>query len=125
MPELPEHPVHLIHISLGIVVLHTQLITVGFADAAVLVCPGVPDVAAEIMDVVALFLPDPEQFIYRAFEILAPQGQHREFLPQVIAVDHPEAFDRVGRRSVLPMRAHRKIRIPHAVIPNITAGFNE
>ena len=57
--EVPEHLIHLVHIPLGIVVLHAQLVTVGLADGAVLIGPGIPDVAAELMDVVGLLLPDP------------------------------------------------------------------
>ena len=41
--EVVEDPVHLIHISLRVVVLHRELIAVGLADGAALIGPLIPD----------------------------------------------------------------------------------
>ena len=60
MLQVVEHAVHLIEHPLFILVLHAELVAVGLADAAALVRPGIPDVGGEVVDVIALFLPDPE-----------------------------------------------------------------
>ena len=62
--QVVQHPVHLVHVALGIVVLHAQLIAVGLADGAGLVGPGVPDFGVQVVDVVGLLLPDPQHFFH-------------------------------------------------------------
>ena len=125
MLQVVQHPVHLVHIPLGIVVLHPQLIAIGFADGAALIRPLVPDMAPQVTDVVGLLLPDPQQFVHRRLPVGPADGKNGKFLPQVIAVDDAEFFDRMGRRSVLPVRAHLLLRIPDAVLQNIPAVLNE
>jgi len=121
MLQVIEDPVHLIHVSLGIVVLHCQLVAVGFADGAGLISPAVPDVAPEVMDVVGLLLPDPQKLINTGLEVGAAQGQDGELLLQIIAVHKTELFHRVGGGTVLPMGTHRKVRVPNTAIQYIAA----
>ena len=64
MLQVVEHAVHLIEHSFFILVLHAELVAVGLADAAALVRPRVPDVGGEVVDVVALFLPDPQKLVH-------------------------------------------------------------
>ena len=45
MLEVKQHSVDLIHLALGVAVLHAELIAVGLADGAGLVRPSVPDMA--------------------------------------------------------------------------------
>ena len=123
--EIPEHLVHLVHVPLGIVVLHAQLIAVSLADGAVLVRPGVPDPGAQVVHVVALLLPDPQQLVDGGLPVGAPQGQDREFLGQIVAVHNAEFLDGMGRRAVLPAGSHLPIGVPDAVRQNIPAVLNE
>lgn len=67
-----------------------QLITVSFADGAVFICPLIPDVAVEIVDIVGFLLPDPQQFVNTGFEICAPDGQNGKFPLQIITVDNAD-----------------------------------
>ena len=46
-------------LSLFILMLHAQLIAVSLTNGAVLIRPGIPDVAVEIVNIVGFFLPDP------------------------------------------------------------------
>ena len=62
--KIKKNYVYLIHHSLFILMLHTQLITVGFSDGTVLIGPAVPDMAVKIMDIVGFLLPDPEDLIH-------------------------------------------------------------
>ena len=79
--QVVQHPVHLVHLPLGILVLHRQLIAVGLADGAVLVRPAVPDVAPQVVDVVGLLLPDPQQLVDAGFEVGPADGEDGELLP--------------------------------------------
>ena len=79
--QIVQHPVHLIHLPLGVLVLHRQLIAVGLADGAVLVRPAVPDVAPQVVDVVGLLLPDPQQLVDAGLEIGAAHGEDGKLLP--------------------------------------------
>lgn len=45
---------------------NNELIAIGLADRAGLIRPLIPDVAAQITDVIGLFLPDPKQLVDRA-----------------------------------------------------------
>ena len=125
MLEVIQHAVHLIELALGIDVLLGQLIAVGLADGTRLVGPAVPDVAVEVVDVVGLFLPDPQQLVDAGFEIGAAQRQNGELLPQVIAVDDAELFHRVGGGAVLPAGTDILVGVPHAVGQNINAILTE
>ena len=78
--QIVEHPVHLVEVALGVVVLLGQLIAVGLADGAVFVGPGVPDVAAQLGDPVGFLLPDPEQLVDGGLVIGPAQGHDRKFL---------------------------------------------
>ena len=123
--QIPQHLVHLVHVPLGIVVLHPQLIAVRLADGARLIRPGIPDVAVQVMDIVGLLLPDPQQLIHRRFQILLPHGDDRELLPQVIAVDHPTELHRVGGRAILPAGPDLPVRVPDAPAQDRSAILNK
>ena len=120
-----QHPVHLIELPLRIPVLHRQLIAVGLADGAGTVGPAVPDVAPEIVDVVGLLLPDPQQLVDAGLEIGAAQGENGELLPQVVAVDDAEFFHRVGGCAVIPVGAHLQLRVPYAVGQDLPAVLDK
>ena len=123
--EIVEHPVHLVKLPLEVAVLDSQLVAVGLADGAALVRPGVPDVAGQVVDVVGLLLPDPQKLVHRALEGHFADGLHREFRPQIVAVDDTEFLHRVGRGAVSPPGAHLLLRVPHPVGQNLLAIFNE
>ena len=80
MLQIPEHLVDLIHISFGVMMLYAHLIAVRFADGAGLVGPRVPYMGVEVMNVVALFLPDPEDLVHGRFPVGAPDRQDGELL---------------------------------------------
>ena len=125
MLQVPQHLVHLIHVPLGVVVLDAQLITVGLADGAVLVCPGVPNPGAQVVDVVALGLPDPQQLVNGALPEGAPDGEDGKLLRQVVAVHNAEFLDGVGAFAILPAGADRPVRVPNAIGKNILAVLDE
>ena len=117
--EVIQHAVDLIEHPLGILVLHAQLIAVGLADGAVLIRPGVPDMRAQLMNVVRLLLPDPQQLVNTALKINLAQGHDRELFLQIIAVYHAEPFDRMGRHAVLPAGTHLERLIRAAVLDDL------
>ena len=123
--QVPDDLIDLVHISLRIVVFDTELIAVCFADGTRLICPGIPDAGAKIMHIVALCLPDPEQFVNGGFPKGPADGENREFLRKVVAVDNAEALDGVSRRPVFPAGTDRQICIPCTVIENLTAILNK
>ena len=124
--QVIEHAVHLVEFALGILVLYAELIAVGLADRAGLVGPLIPDMAAQVVDVVRLLLPDPQQLVHGGLPIGAPQRQQRKLLGQVVAVDDAELLDRVRRSAVvLPVGAHGPVGIPDAVFQYVAAVADE
>ena len=76
----------------------------------------------QVADVVALFLPDPEELIHRRLPVGPAEGQDGELLLQIVAVDDAEFFDGVGGRAVLPVGTDVLIGVPNAVaqdLPNV------
>ena len=104
--QIVEDAVHLVHHAFLVLVLHAQLIAVGFSNGTVLVCPAVPDVAVKIMDIVGFLLPDPQDLVHGTFQRSFSKGQRREFLSQIITVHHTETLDGISGSTVLPYRAH-------------------
>ena len=88
---------------------------VGLAYAAVLICPWIPDVAVQVVDVVGLFLPYPQKLVHRRLKGSASQCDDGKFPGKVVAVHDAEALDGVGRGAVLPYRTHVIVCIPDAV----------
>lgn len=76
--EVKKHSVHLVEFALGIYALFAELIAVRFANRACFVRPAVPDMRIQIMHVVALFLPNPKDFVYCGFECCAAQSDDRK-----------------------------------------------
>ena len=105
--------------------LHRQLIAVGLADGAVFIRPAVPDVAPQVVDVVGLLLPDPQQLVDAGLEKGAAHGEDGKLLPQIVAVDDAELLHGVGGRAVLPMGAHLLVGVPHPVLQDVAAIFLE
>ena len=119
--QVVDHPVHLVHHALFVLVLHLHLVSVGFSDGTVGIRPTVPDVAVQVMDIAGLLLPDPQHFIGTAFDPGAPKRQCRKFPGQVVTVHHPEPLHRIGGGFVLP---HRSYLLPFragAVVDDIPA----
>ena len=77
------------------------------------------------MDVVALFLPDPEDLVDRRFQIRSSDGQNGKLLPQIITGDLSEFFDRVRGRAVLPAGPDLAVSVPGAVFEDVPAICNE
>ena len=102
--QIEQNPVHLIELPFPINCLLRQLIPVGLADRAVFVGPAVPDMRLQIADIIALFLPDPKQFVYTGLESSAADREYGKLLLQIVTVDNPEFFHRVRGSAVLPMR---------------------
>ena len=123
--QLPDYPIHLIHIALRVVVLHPQLIAVGLADSALVVSPGIPYVAAQLVNVVGFLLPDPQQLIQSGLPIGAANGENGELLGQIVAVDYAEFVDGVGRGAVLPAGPDLLVGVPDALGQNVLAVLNK
>ena len=77
MLQIVDHPVYLIEHPLFILVLYSHLIAIGFSDRA-FIRPAVPNVALQIVNIIGLFLPDPQQFIRTAFDSSPAKRQGRE-----------------------------------------------
>ena len=125
MLQIPQNFIHLIHVALRVVVLHAELIAVGLADGAVFIRPRVPHAGAQIVDVVALELPYPQQLVYCGLPVGAAESEYGELLGQVIAVYYSEFFYRVRALAVVPLRAYRAVGVPYAVIKDIAAVLDE
>src|SRR5699024_1953093 len=77
------------------------------SDRSVLICPGIPDMGVEVMDIVGLSLIDPEDLIHAGFQSGLSQSQRRELLSQVITVHYPEPLNGVGCfPGILPVRPY-------------------
>ena len=105
--------------------LHADLIAVGLADGAVLIRPAVPDVAPQVVDVVGLLLPDPQQLVDAGLEVRPADGEDGELRLQVVAVDDAEFLHRVGGGAVGPVGTHLLVGVPHAVLQNVPAVLFE
>ena len=119
--EIVEHAVDLVEQAFFVLVLYAELIAVGLADGAGFVGPGVPDVGGKVVDVVGLFLPDPEKLIHRALEVGAAKRENGELPLQIIAVDKTELLDGMGGCAVGPVGADGKVIVAHTVLQNIKA----
>ena len=123
--QVVEDPVHLVHLTLRVLVLDPQLVAIGLANGASIIRPSIPDVGTQVVDVVGLLLPDPQQLVHGALEGHFADGLHRELFPQVIAVDDTELLHGVGGRPIFPPRPHRKVGIPGTVCQDILAILDE
>ena len=123
--QIVNHPVRLIHHSLFILMFHTHLVSVCFPDRSIFIRPAVPDMTPEFIDIVGLLLPDPEHLVHTALDRRAAQCQRREFLRQIIPVNHTEFFDRVRRSSVFPHRTYFLSFRTCSVINNVPAHINK
>ena len=72
--QIIKDAVDLVEFAFGIDGFLAELISIGFADRTGLVGPGIPDVGVEVMDVVALLLPNPKDFVDRGAEADFPKG---------------------------------------------------
>ena len=122
--QVIQHTIDLIEHPLGILMLHAELITIGLADGAVLIRPTVPNVAAQLVDVVGLFLPDPQQLIDAGAVIRPAQRHDGKFFFQVISVNNAEALDRVRGCAVRPVRTHLAVGVPDALGEDLPTSFN-
>ena len=119
--QIVQNLVYLIELPFRELIFYAQLVAVCLADAARFIRPAVPDMRRKIVDVIALFLPDPEDLVDGRFEVGAAYGKNGKFFPQIIARHLPEFFDGMRGCSVLPARAHLPVRIPRAVFEDVPA----
>ena len=64
--QVIQHPIHLVHHALFVLMLHPHLIPIGLSDRTVFIRPFIPDMAVKVMDVVGLLLPYPQHLVGRA-----------------------------------------------------------
>lgn len=113
--QVVQHLVHLIEISLGIVVLHAELIAVRLADGAVSVRPGVPDMGRKVSHTVGFLLVYPEYLINGGAIVNPAKRHYRELLLEVIAIHDAEFLYRVRGSTILPVRADVAVLIGNTV----------
>ena len=77
------------------------------------------------MNIVRLFLPDPEHLIGTAFDWGFSKGNSRKLLRQVIAVDHTELLNCIGTRAILPVRADFFTLCAYTVFQYILTHINK
>ena len=109
----------MIELPLFILGFLRKLIAVRFADRSAFVRPAIPNVRVQVAHVIALFLPDPKQFVDTRFERRAPNGEDGKFFLQIVPVYDAEFFYRVRGRAVFPAGAHGKFGIPNARLDNL------
>ena len=76
--EVVKHSVHLVEFALGIHALDAELIAVRLSYRPRFVRPTVPNMGVEVMHVVALFLPNPQDFVDCGFESGATKRDYRK-----------------------------------------------
>jgi len=123
--QIVKDPVNLVELAFGINVLYAELIAVRFADRTSLVSPTVPDMGVEIVNVVALFLPYPQDFVDSRFECGATKCDYRKFFRQIVAVDYAKLFYRMCGRAVEPVRTYGQVFVAYAVVENVSASVDE
>ena len=119
--EIPEHAVDLIHLAFFVLMLDAQLVAIGFADATIGICPFVPNVGVQVMDVVGLFLPNPKDLVGGRLDCGAAQGDGREFLLEIVASANTKLLDSVGWRAIFPVRTNLFALSVGAILENVTA----
>ena len=119
MFKVVNHAIDLIEVAFFVAVFYAELITVRLADRAVCVRPRIPDMRREIVNVIALFLPDPENFVERVLKIRLSYRNYRKLVAKVVAVDDTKLLYRVRWSSVLPMRADGQILVRKPVVDNV------
>ena len=50
--QIIDHTVYLIEHSFFILMLYAHLISVSFSDRSVFICPAVPDMAVQVLDII-------------------------------------------------------------------------
>ena len=123
--QIIDHPVHLIHHPLFVLMLHTHLITVSLANRTTLVCPFIPDMAVQIIHIVGFALPYPQHFVSRALKSRPAQCHDRKLPRQIIPVYYPEFLYRISRNPVSPVRSHLLPLRARPVFQNIPAHMNK
>ena len=123
--QIIDHTIHLIHHPFFVLMFHLHLITIGFSDRTILISPAVPDMTVQIINIIRLLLPDPEHLIHTALDPGSSKSQCREFLRQVIAVDHSEFLNGICRCSVLPSRADFLTLCACSILYNVSAHINK
>ena len=81
--------------------------------------------AVQVVDVVGLLLPDPQQLVHRTLEGHFPDGLDGKLLPQVVAVDDTKFLHGVGGGTVLPPGTHLLVGVPHPMGQNILTILNK
>ena len=123
--QIIDDTVHLIHHAFLVLMLLCKLITVRLTDRTVLIRPLIPDSTLQIMDIVGFSLSDPEHLLRTGLDRSLTKRDRREFLRQIITVDHTKLLDRVSTRSVLPVRADLLALGARSVLQYIIAHINK
>ena len=104
--QIIEYTVYLIHHSFFVDMLYAHLIAVCLPDRSIFICPAVPDVTVQIVDIIGFFLPDPQKLVRTAFDPGSSECQCREFFSQIIPVHHTKFFYSIRRSPVFPSRTY-------------------
>ena len=123
--QIVNHPVHLVHHPLTVLMLYAHLIPVSLPNRTFLVSPAVPNMAVQLINIIRLLLPDPKQLVHTALDPRPAQRKRRKLLPQIIPVHNPKSFYRISRRAILPHGTHLFPLRTGAMINNITAHSNK
>lgn len=123
--QIEEDSVYLIEFTFRIDGFLSKLVAVGLTDASVFIGPGIPYVGMKVMDVVALFLPDPKYLIKTALEGSLSYGENRQFLLKIITVDDAEFLDGMCRCPVFPVWSYGIIGIPDSVVQDVIHVVDE
>ena len=120
--QVVKHPVHLVHHPFLIRMFHTQLIAVCLSNGTRLICPAVPDMAVQFMDIIGLLLPDPQKLIKSTANPCSAKGHCRKLPAQVIPVHHPKLLNRIGRfPGIFPDGTHFLTPGVHSIVQNLLA----
>ena len=123
--KVVEHAVHLVEVTLGVMRLLSDLVTVGLTDRAGLVCPLVPDVTVQIVNIVRLLLVDPQHLVHRALKRRAAKRQRGKLLAQIVAGGNAKVLDGKGGSPVLPVRTDLLALGSGSMVQNALAHVNK
>jgi hypothetical protein len=73
-----ENSINLVEFTFWVNRFLGELIAIGFSDGASLIRPAIPDMGMEVVDVVALLLPDPKKLIEAGLEISSADSEYRK-----------------------------------------------
>ena len=117
--QIINHPVHLIHHTFLILVLHAELIAICLSNRTGLIRPFIPHRTIQIMNIIRLPLPNPKHLFCTSLNRGLTQRNGRELLRQIITIDDTKLLNRIGTCPIFPMWTYLLSFCAGAILQNI------